>query len=341
MLPETGENMTPEFIKKIELFEGFSNLEKETVLDCLKAISLKKEEILFRQGEPGTSLYIIQSGVIGGYIELPNHKHMEVGRFSTGQSFGEMSIVEALPRTITCYAVTDAQLLMLEAIDFYRFVWDHAMIGVKMLKTMTCNMASWLYESNNFLNILVRWGENARLRAITDSLTGLYNKNFLEESVEFAITKYKQTHQPFCLLMMDVDYFRTVNLAWGMEGGDELLKGIAQLMKNVFSDNGVIAKLGGDEFLVLLKNCTFANAVNKANHLLELLKTTRDSLEAGNTPLNIDISMSIGVAAYPVHGGTLLAMLEAADKALYLAKEAGRNTVRVAPFPKSAQAGGQ
>jgi len=324
----------PDFFKKIRIFQGFSVLEEQAVLEFLKPFFLEKDQILFRQGEPGTTLYIIKRGVIGGYIEMQNNKCMEVGRFSAGQSFGEMAIIEALPRTMTCYAVTDAYLLVMEAIDFFRFAWEHPMIGVKMLKTMTCNMILWMYESNNFLNTLVRWGENARLRAITDELTELYNRTYLDESVEFAIAKYKQERKKFSFLMFDIDYFHKVNTLWGTEGGDALLKAIAQVVKKAFRENAVLAKLGGDEFAALLTNCPAVKAIERARQFFTILKESASELEVGNKPLNIEITMSIGIAEYPTHGRSSAALQDAADKALYQAKEAGRNTVKVVKLEK-------
>ena len=250
----------------------------------------------------------------------------EVARFPAGKSFGEMAIVEAMPRSTTCYAITNTELLKFSVEDFSQFIWNHPMIGVKILKEMSRNMTAWLFDANNFLTSMVMWGEKARFRAITDEATGLFNRRFFEESMDLNIIKAKNKNIKFCLLMFDLDNFHGVNQRLGTIAGDKIIKKVADLFSSCFSNNAVISRLGGDEFAALLPDSSVQDALPIAKKFKNNLENIKIRF-SNKKQLQETITISISIVECPTHALTSEKLMKIADKALYLAKDSGRNRI--------------
>ncbi|MBN1411719.1 MAG: GGDEF domain-containing protein [Spirochaetales bacterium] len=317
-----------DFLKQVHILQDLSFLERKAVGECLKTVNLKKDETLFLEGDTAREMYIVKNGFIGSYKTLSDGAKLEMARFSRGKFFGEMSIIDQKNRSLTCYALTDAELLALEAIDFYLFVWEHPMIGNKILKSMVGYMVSWLNEAEDFLNSLVLWGTKARYQTITDELTGLHNRRFFEESIDSRITQFKNRN--FCLLMCDLDNFHQVNSLWGPETGDMMLKIVAELLKNSFPANAVIARLDGDEFAALLPQTTKKDAVSMVEEVKKNLELINNNLNMGKESLSRPVTLSVGISEYPEHGQKADDLMKLTDKALFEAKKKGKNKIHYA-----------
>ncbi|MBL8967941.1 MAG: cyclic nucleotide-binding domain-containing protein, partial [Spirochaetaceae bacterium] len=140
-----------DFLAGLPLFEGMSGLEVAAVAAFLESRRFAAGETVFREGETGSELYIVRSGRIGSYVTLPDGSRREVYDFGPGLLFGEMAIIESEPRSATCYAREASELLVLEGLDFYRLVWEHPVIGVKLLASIARVMVAWLDEASSFL----------------------------------------------------------------------------------------------------------------------------------------------------------------------------------------------
>lgn len=165
--------------------------------------------------------------------------------------------------------------------------------------------------------------QSAEQIASTDMLTGLNNRRaFFDEAVtKFA--DYKAAETPVSLIMFDVDHFKKVNDVYGHAVGDQVLKHVAQLLQKNLRLGDISARFGGEEFAVLLPNCTVEEAQIVAEKLRGLIADTpthTDSLQV------VDLTASFGVADI---GKTLDEMLNYADQAMYQAKHGGRNLVGV------------
>lgn len=172
--------------------------------------------------------------------------------------------------------------------------------------------------------------EDLHFHSIRDPLTGLYNRRFMEHVFENEMRRTMRRHHPLSVMMMDVDHFKTVNDALGHEVGDQMLKAIANYLSSRLRKEDVICRYGGDEFVIILPETKVEDAEHRANDLrLHLSKAQDDPLVR---QFNITgLSLSIGVACYPIHGKEPSDLLRAADHALYYSKNHGRDQVRIAP----------
>jgi diguanylate cyclase (GGDEF)-like protein len=162
-----------------------------------------------------------------------------------------------------------------------------------------------------------------REQAIRDPLTNLFNRRYLEETLDRELSRAGREDYPVCVIMIDLDHFKRINDTHGHEAGDLVLKAIADALSE-FSRRGDFAcRYGGEEFVITMPNITLATAYERAESL-------RQSLNVLSVPYeyyNLSVTISMGIACYPENGQTREALLRAADQALYAAKEAGRNHI--------------
>ena len=163
-----------------------------------------------------------------------------------------------------------------------------------------------------------------REQAMHDPLTGLFNRRYLEETLERELARAARLQQPVSLIMGDLDYFKTVNDRYGHLAGDEVLRVFGKLLQHNARDSDIFCRYGGEEFLLVLPGLSIENAGERAEQLRAILA----SLPIGVGPTVIQVTASFGVAAYPQHGCSANQLIAAADEALYAAKENGRNQVK-------------
>ncbi len=158
-----------------------------------------------------------------------------------------------------------------------------------------------------------------------DQLTGLPNRTLLLDRLKQAISMSSRAGRSISLLYIDLDGFKNVNDTFGHTTGDRLLKEAAARLLSCIREGDTAARLGGDEFVVLLLESDLDRAITVANRILESLRTP---YELGKKSIT-SVSGSIGIAEYPDHASELNILMDAADKAMYLAKNNGKNQVAV------------
>jgi len=163
--------------------------------------------------------------------------------------------------------------------------------------------------------------------SITDELTGIYNRRYFCEYMNMHMALAKRHNYQIGCIMIDVDLFKKVNDTFGHDVGDKVLKGIARLMKDKIREGEIIARFGGEEFIVGLCRVDTSGAMIAAERIRKAVEGANLSDDANN-PLKMTVS--IGIALYPQQGvSNLDELIKAADDALYHAKRTGRNRVVV------------
>lgn len=174
-------------------------------------------------------------------------------------------------------------------------------------------------------NLMLR--DTLRQQSIRDPLTGLFNRRYLEESMQRELARAERKAAPLALIMLDVDQFKQFNDTFGHEAGDLVLREIGLSLKGYVRGGDIACRYGGEEFTVLMPETTLATAQQRAEKLREAVR--RLQLQQSGQMLG-GITVSLGVAVFPEHGSTLEMLLRAADVALYEAKRAGRDQIVVA-----------
>lgn len=165
--------------------------------------------------------------------------------------------------------------------------------------------------------------DKLRSQALRDPLTGLYNRRYMEDTLQRVSQLAQREQQSVAVMMIDLDHFKRLNDQHGHAKGDAVLRDSAAVILNQLRESDVACRYGGEELLIVLPNCGLDDAVGKAERL-------RIGI-AGLSQPGVAVSASIGVAAIPANAGSAQDLVKAADAALYAAKQAGRNRVASAP----------
>lgn len=171
----------------------------------------------------------------------------------------------------------------------------------------------FLLLSGAFLLIAGKLGKLKEVQNVSfkDPLTGAYNRMFVEEVVRGEILKSKRLEKGFCILLIDLNDFKQVNDRYGHKAGDEVLKIVVQRLKRKFRDYDMIARWGGDEFLIFLP-------CEEHHYILEVVDRVINTIRIPYR--DVVVTASVGYACYPQDGETLSELIEIADKRMYKSK---------------------
>ncbi|MBP2472497.1 diguanylate cyclase (GGDEF)-like protein [Crossiella equi] len=172
-----------------------------------------------------------------------------------------------------------------------------------------------------------------RRLAITDMLTGLYTRRFFEAHLPLEIARAKRGEGHLAVFIVDVDHFKSINDRYGHPAGDSVLVEIAQRLRGTARAGDVVARYGGEEFALLVPDAAPSELPAIAERLRHCVASSPITVGADSW---IAVTVSVGTASYPMHGEEPSALVAVADRALYAAKEQGRDRIVVGRIPESA-----
>lgn len=188
------------------------------------------------------------------------------------------------------------------------------------------------YQGKRAIHMVVRdiserkeFETRLHFQASHDALTGLPNRILLVDRLDFAIAKARRDHGRFMVSFIDLDRFKWINDSWGHDVGDTVLKTISERISSCLRETDMIARIGGDEFVLLLQDSS------SENESLLVLRRVMESITQNMTISGhqIAITCSVGCSVYPDDGNTAEALLRFSDAAMYRAKEMGRNNMQL------------
>jgi len=175
--------------------------------------------------------------------------------------------------------------------------------------------------------VSVHLRETLREQSIRDPLTGLYNRRFMQESLEKELQRARRKERSLAVIFLDVDHFKRFNDVFGHDAGDTVLESMAQVLQSQFRAEDVICRFGGEEFAVILPESSLQDASDRA----EALRLAAKDLRLAHRGVLLDpVTVSIGIAGFPDHGRTAQELLDRADKSLYQSKAHGRDRTTLA-----------
>ncbi len=239
-------------------------------------------------------------GLLCGHITGPaTNQYLCVPLQVNGEAIGILHLndVEADPAASAMHEEHKAQLL--------RTIADHIALALANLKLQN----------------------TLRQQSIRDALTGLYNRRYMEETMERELKRALRDNHSLGVVMFDIDHFKEFNDLHGHDAGDALLRELGAFLNKSLRGGDIICRYGGEEFLVVLPGITQENALLRAEELREGAKNLQVRHLGKMLPR---CTLSLGVAVSPLHGTTVDTLLKAADEALYLAKNEGRDRVVLA-----------
>lgn len=190
---------------------------------------------------------------------------------------------------------------------------DWAPEEVLMVNTVSDQLAVAISHARLFKQV--------QTQAMTDALTGLYNHRYFQERLERETKLADRNDQQISLILLDLDHLKRINDTHGHRSGDAALRHVARTMLSTVREVDICARYGGEEFVIILPQCGGEDAIEVAERLREAIASTP-------VPIIGQVTASIGVASYPGSAKNKEELVEMSDRAMYLAKAAGRNRVR-------------
>jgi diguanylate cyclase (GGDEF)-like protein len=296
-------------VRQQRLFNNVAAGSVNQVLEAFHARELEAGEILLSPFNRNEHLYLLVKGRLRVYLGSPDNQ--PVGTLKVGDCAGEISLIDNQPPSAYVVASEPSRVLRLHR---------SALIGLfEQSPDLMHNLLSLLCER-------VRTGNRSLLdseqNANVDSLTGAYNRRWLEHVFDRESTRCAFNRQPLSMLMLDVDHFKAYNDQHGHLAGDYALSLVAQTLRGQLRPKDSLIRYGGEEFVILLPEI----GEQEARGIGERLRLALQHIPSFYAPIGVlpGVTLSIGLAQMR-HQDSLPSLVARADSALYRAKQQGRN----------------
>ena len=220
--------------------------------------------------------------------------------------------------------------LNLASLDVARFIEG---IGTNLIKRLSSIISVCLENAVN--------NEKIKLLGLTDALTGIHNRRYFMQRLEEEVVRSLRQELPLSCLFIDIDHFKSFNDLYGHSVGDQVLRYVANIIKQQMRLSDVLARYGGEEFAILLTNTDTSLAQEVAERIREAIANAILKVNSLNEDLNVTVSIGCTTMAQ-VKSQNINALgenlLSSADQALYIAKDSGRNCIKVIAFNETVEA---
>jgi diguanylate cyclase len=310
-LRRRNENTKQDTLARIPLFAGLSRRQLAQLAKMAEELDAPPGKVLCREGRNAREFFV----VVQGHAEATKGGE-SVRQLGPGDVFGEVAVIEHLPRALTLTATTPLRFFTLSSQWFWGVIGASPEVERRVLRSLILE------------NVTVRGIAEAALRrqaelneyqATHDALTDLPNRFLFEDRIEQALLAAGRHGRGVAVLMIDLDRFKEVNDTLGHHAGDELLRQVGARLRGTLRGSDTVARLGGDEFgLILPGQSEPALVVTALDRITEAIQ---EPIVIQGLPLGVEAS--IGVAFYPDNGDEAEVLLQRADAAMYRAKGLG------------------
>ena len=312
----------PTELHRLHILRGVSLSSIEDALAGCHVRQLEPGEVLLRQGQPNDVMYMVLAGRLSVHVDAPEGE--AVAFVATGETVGEMSVMDASPASAFVVAAEPTRLLAVGESGFWQLVHDSHSFAVNLLVLL----AQRLRANNTTVEENIRLRLESQRSATIDGLTGVFNRRWLDESLPAFVERAKRTGAPLTIVMLDIDHFKSFNDTYGHAAGDHVLMHVAATVRANLGSADLLARAGGEEFMIILPDVASADATVAAERLRAAVSASAPAGPDG-TPLPV-VTVSLGVACLRADDEAA-DLVAAADSALYAAKRGGRNRLAARP----------
>lgn len=307
-------DFTRSLLKSIALFRG---VDPDAIADLLPKcgrMDVAEGAVVLSPHRPNRCVYVVLSGRLEvhlGALDAP-----KVADLPPGACAGEMSLIEDKDPSAYVVAAEPSHLMVIS----HNLLWQMVDRSHAFSKNLLVVLSERVRSDNEFIANRLGMLREAERNAVTDALTGLGNRHWMQEMFERELGRTQQSGQSLCLMMVDVDNFKRFNDQYGHISGDRVLVAVGEVLREHVRPTDMIARFGGDEFAILLPGADLEQAAATAERLRAQVEKLAPS------ELVMPVTISVGVTCRTDHDD-LASLLNRADAAMYDAKAEGRNRV--------------
>ena len=311
-----SERVDLEQLTSLRLFEGTDAAMIREQLERCEVRNVEEGTLILRPEQRDGSVYVVLEGRLSVHLGSP--QGTAVALLDAGECAGELSFMDSKRPSAYVRAAQDTRLLVIGE----EAMWDLVNTSHAVALNLLHMLARRVRHDNEVITSTTQRGERLEREAMVDKLTGSFNRRWMDEMFVEELGHCHAEGRPACVVMIDIDHFKQYNDTQGHQGGDRALICVARVLRSQLRPDDMLARYGGEEFSVLLPT-------TQPDRALEVSERLRRAVE-GAEIFNGDgkalprVTISLGVATCP-RNRSLNASIEAADRALYSAKENGRN----------------
>jgi diguanylate cyclase (GGDEF)-like protein len=309
-------DFTRSLLESIGLFRG---VDPDTIADLLPRcgrIDVAEGDVLLSPDRTNYCVYVVLSGRLT--VHLGSLQAPKIADLAAGSCAGEMSLIEDKDPSAFVVAVEDSHLMVIS----HHLLWQLVDRSHTFSKNLLVVLSERVRSDNEFIASSLGVLRQAQHNALTDGLTGLGNRHWMKDMFDREVTRARTSGHSLCLMMIDIDHFKTFNDQYGHIAGDRVLVAVSEALRGYLRPTDLIARFGGDEFAVLLPGIELGQAQQTAERLRQHVASLSPA------SLSTAITISIGVSTNRVEDD-VATLVSRADGAMYDAKDQGRNCVAV------------
>jgi diguanylate cyclase (GGDEF)-like protein len=297
-----------ELLARVPLFSelGLPDLERIAAASYMEEFDADTNIVTL--GTPGHSMYIMLEGEVR--VLYPGRDdHFELARLGPGELFGEMALLNDMPRSATVRSVGRVSAVVLSKESLRRILLETPGVALKLLEALSLRIRSADNQISGLTDQVIR-----------DTLTGLQNRRAFQERITAECDRARRYGDEFALVLLDIDRFKTINDTFGHQVGDAVLAWFGPVLMEEMRCADTPFRIGGEEFAVL---CPGTNAESAGRVATRMVETIRERKPSVHPPMQVTVS--VGFACCPDDAATSEKLYQMADQALYRAKRLGRN----------------
>ncbi len=275
-------------------------------------------DILLSPDTENQHIYLLLSGLLR--VHLGGTDSEPINYVHPGECVGEISIIDRLEPSAYVVAETDTRVWAIPHETFWRMVDASHTVAKNLLYIL----ARRLRQGHGVICNHRELQKQLQQDAMIDGLTGVHNRRWFDNIIRGGIQRSLETHRPLCLLLIDIDYFKSFNDQFGHLTGDRILRDIAGILLKQLRTDDMLARFGGDEFVLALPETTLENALRIAEELRR--GTHRLPLRGKQMQLSATLTISVGISDLRSEDD-IDTLFERTDNALYQAKSRGRDCI--------------
>src|SRR5882672_528771 len=303
-----------EVLRELQALQGTGDEILDALVPRARLRRLAAGQRLLKRGEPNLLVYVVISGRLR--VELDGGSP-PLAYIERGETVGELSLLAGSSATATVAAEEPAQLLVLEEETFWWLAESSHEFSVGLL----VRLAKRLRSNNDAVQENIALRRQFEQAALSDPLTGFRNRRWLDQTLPRIVQRHLHASEPLCIAMMDIDHFKQINDNYGHAAGDAVLLQIGRLVRANMRPADSAARIGGEEFVLILPHTLLPGAISAVERLREAIAGAAFKHHGRKLP---QVTVSLGLVALE-RSANALELLARADDALYTAKQSGRN----------------
>jgi diguanylate cyclase (GGDEF)-like protein len=310
--------LAAESLDDFAMFQGVGLTARRDLLLAAKHRRLEQGQPLIVQGAANSSMFLVLQGQLG--VHLDNLEGEPVATIGRGEIVGEMSLLDGAPASAHVVAREVSELLEVKEDDFWALTnASHAFAVALLVK-----LATRLRANNATVSQNVQKRRLYERAAMFDGLTGIHNRRWLDDTLHRLARRHDQSGGKLSVGLIDIDHFKMFNDRHGHAAGDHVLTTVASTLASNLRPTDLVARFGGEEFVILFPETDLASAKIAADRVRAAVASKEVAMPDGTALPRVTISVGV---AERTPAQDVAELLKAADLAMYRAKQSGRNQV--------------